>query len=269
MAVLSGSVGQGDSAGLEELLALLQLERLDESRFRGMSNDIGTPSVFGGLVLAQAVMAAGRTVPVHAIHSLHGYFIRPGDKHAPILYTVERSRDGATFSTRSVTASQGGKAIFQMLASFQRAEDGPDHQCVMPEASLPVQLDDDRPRGLQRAILFRSDGQAPERSWMRPAGSLPDDPLLHHALLAYASDFRLLGAALRRHQLDPRPPNLHSVSLDHAMWFHRDFRFDDWLLYATDSPSASHARGLCRGSIFGRDGRLLASVAQEGLMRLR
>ncbi|WP_182915749.1 acyl-CoA thioesterase [Massilia cavernae] len=269
MAVLAEAVGQGGSAALDEVLALLRLERLEETLFRGVSNDIGTTSVFGGLVLGQALMAAGATVPTHAVHSLHGYFIRPGDKRAPILYTVERTRDGASFSTRSVTASQGGKAIFQMLASFQRAEGGLDHQCAMPDVQLPEQLADDSQAGAQRAIVFRTVDQAPGRAWMRADGRLPDDPLLHHALLAYASDLKLLGAAVRRHGLDPRPPNLHSVSLDHAMWFHRGFRFDDWLLFETDSPSASHARAMCRGSIFGRDGRLLASVAQEGLIRLR
>jgi acyl-CoA thioesterase-2 len=267
MAVLSGTARQGTA--LDEVLALLRLERLDETLFRGVSNDIGTPSVFGGLVLGQAVMAAGRTVPTHAIHSLHGYFIRPGDKDAPILYTVERTRDGASFSTRAVTASQGGKTIFQMLASFQRAEEGFEHQRAMPSVPLPERIDDDSKGGAQRAIVFRTVGQAPGKTWMRAGGSLAEEPLLHHALLAYASDFRLLGAALQRHGLNPRPPNLHSVSLDHAMWFHRDFRFDDWLLFETDSPSASHARALCRGNIFGSDGRLLASVAQEGLIRLR
>lgn len=295
MEVLLTSQGQGESqgAGLDQVIALLRLDRLGDDLFRGFSNDIGTPAVFGGLVLGQALMAAGRTVPTHAVHSLHGYFIRPGDKAAPILYTVDRTRNGASFSTRSVTASQGGKVIFQMLASFQRAEAGLEHQRAMPAAPRPEWLDDDdqhgfgeqppgaaaTPFGPQRAIVFRTVGAAPSgtpelnrapwQTWMRAAGRLPDEPLLHHALLAYASDFKLLGAALRRHGLTPRPANLQSVSLDHAMWFHRDCRFDDWLLYEADTPSASHARALCRGSIFGRDGRLLASVAQEGLIRLR
>lgn len=278
---------------LDELVAHLQLEQLEINLFRGRSHDIGSPAVFGGQVLGQALMAAARTVPSRAVHSLHAYFLRPGDKEAPIVYEVDRIRDGASFTTRRVTAIQHGKAIFHMTASFQRTEQGVEHQRAMPEAPDPDQVRDDRvamraafdqlparARAVldrQRPIDFRTvdpvhpiaPGAHPpcNQAWMRATGALPDDAVLHCALLAYASDFSLLSVALRPHSLTYFQPDVQIVSLDHAMWFHRDFRFDDWLLYETDSPSATGARGFCRGSIFSRDGRLVASVAQEGLIR--
>ena len=280
---------------LDELVAHLQLEQLEINLFRGLSHDIGSPAVFGGQVLGQALMAAARTVPVHAVHSLHAYFLRPGDKEAAIVYEVDRIRDGASFTTRRVTAIQHGKAIFHMTASFQQAEQAVEHQRAMPDAPGPQGMRDDhevlreafdqlpaRARAVldrQRPIDFRTvnpdhpiePGVQPphNQAWMRATGALPHDPILHCALLAYASDFSLLSVALRPHGLTYFQPNVQVVSLDHAMWFHRDFRFDDWLLYETDSPSATGARGFCRGSIFSRDGRLVASVAQEGLIRMR
>ena len=280
---------------LDELVAQLQLEQLENNLFRGRSNDIGSPAVFGGQVLGQALMAAARTVPTHAVHSLHAYFLRPGDKEAAIVYEVDRIRDGASFTTRRVTAIQHGKAIFHMTASFQQSEQGVEHQRAMPETPDPDGLRDDQEAmravfdqlpqrarevlGRQRPIEFRTVNpvhpiapgvQSPcNQAWMRATGALPDDPILHRALLAYACDFSLLSVALRPHGLTYFQPNVQSVSLDHAMWFHRDFRFDDWLLYETDSPSASGARGFCRGSLFSRDGRLVASVSQEGLIRKR
>ena len=280
---------------LDELVAHLQLEQLEINLFRGLSHDIGSPAVFGGQVLGQALMAAARTVPIHAVHSLHAYFLRPGDKEAAIVYEVDRIRDGMSFTTRRVTAIQHGKAIFHMTASFQNAEQGVEHQRAMPDAPGPDGVRDDleamreafdqlpaRARAVldrQRPIDFRTvnpvhpiaPGVLPphNQAWMRATGALPDDPILHCALLAYASDFSLLSVALRPHGLTYFQPGVQVVSLDHAMWFHRDFRFDDWLLYETDSPSATGARGFCRGSIFSRDGRLVASVAQEGLIRTR
>jgi len=280
---------------LDELVAHLQLEQFEINLFRGRSHDIGSPAVFGGQVLGQALMAASRTVPIHAVHSLHAYFLRPGDKEAAIVYEVDRIRDGMSFTTRRVTAIQHGKAIFHMTASFQNAEQGVEHQRAMPDAPSPDGMRDDldamrdafdqlpaRARAVldrQRPIDFRTvhqvhpitPGVQPpcNQAWMRATGTLPDDPILHCALLAYASDFSLLSVALRPHGLTYFQPGVQVVSLDHAMWFHRDFRFDDWLLYETDSPSATGARGFCRGAIFSRDGRLVASVAQEGLIRTR
>ncbi|MDP2093564.1 MAG: acyl-CoA thioesterase II [Hydrogenophaga sp.] len=224
-------------AALAELVAHLRLERLEHNLFRGGHVDIGSPSVFGGQVLGQALMAAARTVPEHSVHSLHGYFLRAGDKAVPIVYEVDRVRDGASFTMRRVVAVQHGQPIFHLSASFHRHEPGVTHQRAMPEAPPPE--------------------------------GLPDDPLIHQALLAYASDFSLLGVAMRPHGLNFMQPQVQGVSLDHALWFHRPFRFDDWLLYETDSPSAAGARGFCRGSVFTRDGALVASVAQEGLIRVK
>ena len=271
----------GTPAALEALVAQLRLERLENDLFRGTSSDIGAPAVFGGQVLGQALMAAARTVQAHAAHSLHGYFVRPGDKSAPIVYEVERSRDGGSFATRRVVAIQHGEAIFHMSASFHRREEGVEHGPAMPDAPLPDRL---APRAGQSLAIgdsfdFRfadardpaSAGPRPAASqvWLRTVAALPDDPVLHQALLAYASDYSLLGVAMQPHGLYFKQPGLQAVSLDHAMWFHRDFRCDDWLLYDTDSPSAAHARGFCRGNVFSRDGRLVASVAQEGLIRVR
>ena len=268
-------------AALQALVAQLQLEQLEQNLFRGTSTDIGAPAVFGGQVLGQALMAAARTVDGHAAHSLHGYFLRAGDKAAPIVYDVDRIRDGASFTTRRVVAIQHGEPIFHMSASFQRREEGVSHQRPVPDAPPPEGL---TPRAGPRVrvegpIEFRhvdprdptTAGPRPPASqlWLRTADALPDDPLLHQAMLAYASDFSFMGVAMQPHGLAFGQPGVQGVSLDHAMWFHRDFRCDDWLLYDADSPSAEHARGFCRGALFDRAGRLVASVAQEGLIRVR
>ncbi|MDO4723296.1 MAG: acyl-CoA thioesterase II [Comamonadaceae bacterium] len=266
---------------LTQLIAQLQLEQLEKRLFRGLSNDIGAPAVFGGQVLGQALMAAARTVQAHRLHSLHGYFLLPGDKQAPIVYEVDPVRDGQGFTSRRVVGVQHGRAIFHMSASFQREEPGADHQSPMPAAPAPQ---DTRPHHppvsvLQRPFEIRfvdprttkAHGPLPPTNqvWLRTCAPVPDDPLIHQALLAYISDFSLLGVALRPHGLHFGMPGLKTVSLDHAMWFHRPFRCDEWLLYDMDSPSASGARGFARGALYNQQGQLVASVAQEGLMRYR
>ncbi|MGJ7491107.1 acyl-CoA thioesterase [Variovorax sp. ZT4R33] len=280
---------------VDDLVELMQLEPLGDDCFRAQSEDLGTPAVFGGQVLGQSLMAASRTVDAdRPVHSMHAYFLLPGE-HAPIDYTVDRVRDGRSFTTRHVVARQGERIIFEMSASFQTVDDGVEHQLPMPVVSGPEGLKSDlqrridlgdrlpervRIKGVQpHGIEFRSvepdDLLAParreaERSiWMRTIAPLPDDPLIHRALLAYASDHGLLGAALLPHGLSYMQPGVRMASLDHAMWFHRDFRMDDWLLYRLDAPSASGARGLARGSLYTRDGRLVASTAQEGMVRAR
>lgn len=281
---------------LEDLLALLDLEEIEQNIFRGRSRDIGSGSVFGGQVLAQALVAAGRTVEAERVaHSLHGYFILPGDVSAPIVYFVDRLRDGRSFATRRVTAIQHGRAIFNMAASFQVEEEGAEHQAEMPEVpgpeELPRELDriravaeripeplraiytQERPidfRAVDPVDPFRPEKRPPRKHvWLRAEGTLPDEVLQHQSVLAYASDYGLLGTALLPHGLSFQQPRLQAATLDHALWFHRPFRADEWLLYSTDSPSAANARGFTRGSIYTRDGRLVASVAQEGLMRVR
>ncbi|KQP13133.1 acyl-CoA thioesterase II [Pseudorhodoferax sp. Leaf267] len=264
---------------LHALVEQLRLEQLEKNLFRGTSSDIGAPAVFGGQVLGQALMAAARTVDAHAAHSLHGYFLRAGDKKAPIVYDVERIRDGGSFTTRRVVAVQHGEAIFTMSASFHRREAGVEHQRAMPAVPGPDTLQEQTHQPLSLPIDFRfADGRPPlgrstwapaAQTWLRTVDRLPDDPLLHQAMLAYASDYSLLGVAMQPHGLDFRNPKVQGVSLDHAMWFHRDFRCDDWLLYEADSPSAYGSRGFCRGSLFSHDGQLVASVAQEGLVRVR
>jgi acyl-CoA thioesterase-2 len=265
---------------LRALVEQLSLEQLEKNLFRGTSSDLGAPAVFGGQVLGQALMAAARTVDNgHAAHSLHGYFLRPGDKAAPIVYDVDRIRDGGSFTTRRVVAIQHGEAIFHMSASFHRRENGVEHQRAMVPVPAPESLPEQQRLALALPIEFRfADGRPPlgegkwgpsGQTWLRTVDALPDDPLLHQAMLAYASDYSLLGVSMQPHGLDFRKPGVQGVSLDHAMWFHRDFRCDDWLLYEADSPSAYGARGFCRGSLYSRDGRLVASVAQEGLVRVR
>lgn len=278
---------------LEELLTLLRLEDRGEGIYRGQSQDLGWGRVYGGQVLGQAVMAAGATVPDRRLHSLHSYFVRPGDTKLPIDYCVELVRDGGSFSVRRVVARQDGQAIFNMSASFQIDEDGFEHQAAMPDVHGPdgllselekARADIDRiPEALraramcERPIEMRvvnpdsaTPGQEPKRyTWIRSAGALPDDPVVHQCLLAYASDWGLLATSLRPHGISILSRSVQTASLDHAMWFHRDFRIDDWLLYVTDSPSAQHARGFTRGEVFTRDGRLVASTAQEGLIRRR
>lgn len=285
------------SDALRALLDLLDLEPLEHNIYRGRNRDIGSGRVYGGQVLAQALVAARRTVEEErAAHSLHGYFILPGDIQAPIVYFVDRLRDGKSFATRQVTAIQHGRAIFNMSASFHVAEDhGPDHQVEMPDVpppeELPRELDlvravadripeplrsvytQDRPidfRPVAPLDLFQPERRPPAKNvWFRADGRVPDDTLSHQATLAYASDYGLLGTALLPHGLTFQMRKLQAASLDHALWLHRPFRADEWLLYSTDAPSASGARGFTRGSIFTRDGRLVASVAQEGLLRLR
>ena len=283
------------SQTLESLLDLLDLEPLEENIYRGRNRDLGYGRVFGGQVLAQALVAARRTVEEEReAHSIHGYFILPGEVDAPIVYFVDRLRDGRSFTTRRVTAIQHGRAIFNMAASFQVEEEGPAHQAAMPDVpppeSLPRELDlvrsmadripehlrsvftQDRPidfRPVDPVDPFRPDERPPVKYlWFRAEGEVPPDTLQHQAVLAYASDYGLLATALLPHRLSFQNPRLQAATLDHAIWFHRPFRVDEWLLYATDSPSASGARGFTRGSIYTREGVLVASTTQEGLVRL-
>lgn len=279
-----------------DLLALLDLEPLEVNIYRGRNRDVGTGRVFGGQVFAQALVAARRTVEgEREAHSVHGYFILPGDLTAPIVYFVDRLRDGNSFTTRRVTAIQHGQAIFNLSASFHVSEPGLEHQQEMPEAvspedlapelSLIREMADRIPESLRpvltqdRPIDFRpvvpNDPFRPEvrpatrQVWFRAIGPLPDDTLTHQAVLAYASDYGLLPTALGPHGVAFRTKGLQMASLDHSLWMHRPFRADEWLLYVMDSPAAAGARGFVRGSIYTRAGALVASVAQEGLMRVR
>lgn len=279
-----------------ELLEILNLEKLEENLFRGRSPQDRWQRVFGGQVIGQALVAASRTVENRQPHSLHGYFILGGDPKAPIIYQVTRLRDGRSFATRQVTAIQHGHAIFALLASFHDEEAGFDHGATMPEVPLPEDLPDvdqiragalpampeavrayyqrERPIELRLADPNRYGGRsgrdlAEFRVWMRARRKLPDDPLLHRCVLAYASDLMLLDTALMPHRRTLLENGIQAASLDHALWFHRPFAADEWLLYAQDSPNASGARGLSRGLVFDRAGRLVASVAQEGLIRAR
>ena len=281
-------------ARLEELLRLLDLERIENDLFRGESRDIGSPQVFGGQVLGQALRAASATVPDgRAVHSLHAYFLRRGDFNMPIVYFVDRSRDGDSFSSRRVTAVQHGEQIFNLSASFQLPQQGVQHQADAPQVPAPESLHDSRSlpdeilrrlperarRFLERTRPFEfrpvqpqqwlhpQPAAASQQVWIRAVDRLPDDDVLHRSLLAYVSDYNLLMTACRPHALSPWLGNVITASIDHAMWFHRPCRVDEWLLYATDSPSASGARGFARGSLYDRDGELVASTAQEGLMR--
>jgi len=283
------------ATALEELLERLDLEELEVNIFRGRSpRDDGRERVFGGLVLGQALVAAGRTVEERVLHSLHGYFLRPGDPSIPILYDVDRIRDGRSFTTRRVVAIQHGRAIFNLSASYQIEEPGLDHQAEFPDVpdpddlpgrpelaerfahELPARVVDwlrrERPieeRYAGPVYFFKPEKHPPIRQiWFRATGPLPDSIELQQCFLAYASDFSLLDTSTLPHGVSFLDGSLLSASLDHAMWFHRPFRADEWMLYAQDSPSASGARGFNRGSIFTRDGRLVASVAQEGLLRL-
>ncbi len=281
---------------LQELLKLLKLEKIEENIFRGQSQDLGFHSVFGGQVLGQALSAASRTVPeTRQAHSLHGYFMRPGDSQLPIVYTVECIRDGKSFTTRRVVAVQKGQAIFSMSASFQIKEEGFDHQDTMPEVPGPDGLEsqmeiakryaDKIPSAIRSRILcakpieirqidpidpFAPDKRVPVRHvWFRAINPIGDDMSAHKYLLAYASDFNLLGTALYPHGYTFWDPRIQMASLDHAMWFHREFRMDDWLLYTMESPSVSKALGLSIGRIFTQKGDLVATVTQEGLIRYR
>jgi acyl-CoA thioesterase II len=278
---------------LADLIHVLELERLERDLFRGASRDIGTAQVFGGQVIAQALGAACKTVEERTVHSLHAYFLRRGDMTAPIIYQVERARDGASFSSRRVSATQHGEEILHMAVSFQRSEDGFEHQFGMPDVAPPERLpnaqmlatDDSLliPEKLRKVLArekpfeFRFadplhfmpavDTQCVQHLWFRAVSQLPNDPCLHRRLLAYVSDYYLLSTAVRPHRLELKHAAAPAISVDHAVWFHRPARLDEWLLYAIDSPSASGARGFTRASIFTRDGRLVASTAQEGLMR--
>lgn len=280
---------------IDELLELLDLECIEQGIYRGPSRNIVGKNVFGGQVLGQSLMAAGRTVDDRYAHSLHGYFLRAGDIHAPIVYLVDRLRDGKSFCTRQVKAVQHGEAIFVLMASFARDEDGLDHQMAMPEVEGPENLPNETelrsriahllPEKIRDAFCrerpieirpinpinpFAPPTQEPLRyHWMKAQSRLPDDRLLHQSILAFASDFALMGTAMLPHGVSFMQPNIQAASLDHAMWFHKDFRVDEWLLYQMDSPRAAGGRGTNRGSIFSQDGTLVASVAQEGLMRLR
>lgn len=283
------------NAPVSELIELLSLERLEDDLFRGQSRDIGTKYVFGGQVLGQALSAAQATLTQpRAAHSLHAYFLRAGDIEAPIVYHVDRTRDGGSFSVRRVTAIQHGKVIFFCAASFQHEEPGVEHQVSMPDVPKPEDLEPapaippeklallpvlvrrwlDRTGPFEfRQVYPRDDLNPPKRPpfqqvWFRLTEKVGDAPELHRALLAYASDFHLLGTATFPHGISYYQPNVQMASLDHALWFHRSFRADEWLLYAIDSPSAQGARGLARGQIFDRAGRLVASTAQEGMIRV-
>ncbi len=252
------------------LADILDLERIEVDIFRGRSPRGREQRVFGGQVAGQALVAAGRTVAEdRAVHSLHAYFIRPGDPEVPIVYTVERTRDGRSFSTRRVTAIQHGRPIFTLSASFHRPEAGLEHQVPMPEAPGPDELPatDDRPRPIE--LRWAGTDRAQRGPvWIRARDHLPDDPLVHVCAVAYASDMTLLDSVLRPHYMEWDDRRMSGASLDHAMWFHGQFRADEWLLYAQESPAASGARGLAQGRIFRRDGRLVVSVVQEGLIRL-
>ncbi len=278
---------------LQDLIRLLDLEQLETNLFRGQSLDLGGKSVFGGQVLGQALVAARGTVDIELAHSLHAYFVRPGDMQAPIVYDVERIRDGRSFSVRRVHAIQHGRPIFSMMVSFQRAEVGLEHAPAMPKVPAPEELLSqqqwrerwlaDCPPGFRAAftrelaIEFRlvnpqnpfqpKAGEPAQQIWFRAEGRLPDEPGLHQCVLAYASDYNLLSTAMLPHAVSYVQRDMVVASLDHALWFHRPYRADEWLLYCMDSPTAQAARGLSRGQIFNQAGELVASVAQESLMR--
>jgi acyl-CoA thioesterase II len=283
-----------ESSARHALLDILDLEPLEHNIYRGRNRDIGTGRIYGGQVLAQSVVAASRTVDEdRPIHSMHGYFILPGDLGAPVVYFVDRLRDGGSFTTRRVTGIQHGRAIFNMSASFHRVEPGVEHQTPMPAVPgpegltpevellrgmsdrIPEHLRDiltqDRPldiRPVDPVDPFDPEPRPPVRYvWIRAHGEV-GDPLHHRAILAYASDYGILGAALQPHGITFRRDNVMVASLDHAIWYHRPFRVDDWLLYAMESPATAGARGFSRGAVYTRTGELVASVAQEGLVRL-
>jgi len=272
----------------------MELETLEVNLFRGESRDIGTPRVFGGQVLAQSVIAASRTVDEGTIHSLHAYFLRAGDSTAPIVYDVDRNRDGRSFKSRRVVAIQHGRPIFTLAASFQLEQEGLDHQFEMPDVPMPEDLPSESNvseeqlqqvpqllrrwftrtgpfdfRSVKKVDVFNPRPQPPRQDiWFRLNEKIDAPDLMHRALMAYASDFHLVGTATLPHGISFIQDDLTMASLDHAMWFHRPARVDDWLLYSCDSPSSSGGRGLARGSIYDRSGRLVASAAQEGMIRV-
>jgi len=279
----------------DDLIGILELEALEINRFRGRSTDPGWQRVFGGQVIGQALVAASRTVdPARRVHSLHAYFLRPGDPEQSIVYDVEQIRDGGSFSTRRVLGRQDGEPIFAMSASFHAEEPGFEHQAPMPDVPAPEALPDEAallaaieerapaaalrfwrsPRAIEvrpvdaEAFLGRTGAHRSQASWIRPRMAMPEDAIVASAVLAYASDLTLLDTTLIAAGRWVFDKGLMVTSLDHAMWFHRPTRFDDWLLYVCDSPFAGGARGFNRGSLYDRSGRLVASVAQEGLVRL-
>ncbi|MFP2508021.1 acyl-CoA thioesterase II [Buttiauxella gaviniae] len=284
------------SQALSNLLALLNLEKIEEGIFRGQSEDLGLRQVFGGQVVGQALYAAKETVPVdRLVHSFHSYFLRPGDSQKPIVYDVETLRDGNSFSARRVAAIQNGKPIFYMTASFQAPETGFEHQKTMPTAPAPENLKSETeiamafekllPQTLKekflcekpleiRPVVFHNPMQGhvaePVRQvWMRANGKMPADLRVHQSLLGYASDFNFLPVALQPHGVGFLEPGMQVATIDHSMWFHRPFDMNDWLLYSVESTSASSARGFVRGEFYSRDGVLVASTVQEGVMRKR
>ena len=281
---------------LQDVIRLLDLETIERNHYRATSPNEGWQRVYGGQVIGQALVAASRTVePGRNAHSLHGYFLRPGEMNTPILYTVDRIRDGKSFTTRQVVAIQNGEAIFAMSISFQIEEAGLAHQFEMPDAPDPETLEDEetvraryakelamdqqepflrqRPieiRPINPANIYRPSARPPRQMcWMRARDRLPDDPRLHQCVLAYLSDWSLLDTAILPHAVSYSDDRMQVASLDHAMWFHRPFRADQWLLYVQDSPVSSGARGLTRGLIYSQTGDLVASATQEGLIRLR
>ena len=284
------------SQALNNLLALLNLEKIEEGLFRGQSEDLGLRQVFGGQVVGQALYAAKETVPEERlVHSFHSYFLRPGDSQKPIVYDVEVLRDGNSFSARRVAAIQNGKPIFYMTASFQAPEDGFEHQKSMPDAPPPEGLksETDIARALEkflppqvrekficdkpleiRPVEFHNPmkghvAEPARQVWIRASGAMPDDFRLHQSLLGYASDFNFLVVALQPHGVGFLEPGMQVATIDHSMWFHRPFDMNDWLLYNVESTSASSARGFVRGEFWTRDGKLVASSVQEGVMRKR
>lgn len=282
-----------DKDAVEDLIQILDLEQIEVNLFRGHSPDVSWQRVFGGQVIGQALVAAYRTVDERICHSLHAYFIRPGDPKIPILYEVDRSRDGKSFTTRRVVAIQHGKQIFNLAASFQVPETGFEHQAIMPDVPAPEDLPNERelrkaiqdrlppeiakhfarPRPIEIWPVNPQDYIDPvpmepaQHVWFRARKEVKDSPALHQCIVAYASDMTLLDTCIRPHGVSWVSGKLQTASLDHAMWFHAPFRSDEWLLYTQDSPSASGARGFNRGSIYTRAGQLVASVAQEGLIR--
>ncbi|CAM3456252.1 acyl-CoA thioesterase II [Parendozoicomonas haliclonae] len=280
---------------LDELLSLLQLEKIEETIFRGQSQDLGFGNVFGGQVIGQSLSAAKQTVEEdRGLHSFHCYFLRPGDANKPIVYEVDQSRDGRSFTTRRVVAIQNGKPIFNIALSFQQQEEGFEHQYPeMPDVTPPEEVDSelDRIRAIASVIpdnlrdkltcdkpidirpvnmpdILKPEAMEPVRYvWMKANGSLPDDIRVHKYLLAYASDFNFVTTSLNPHGINFWHPSLKVASIDHAMWFHKDFRMDEWVLYSIDSPVARGGRGFVRGQFFNQKGELIASAAQEGLIR--
>ncbi|MCB1691889.1 MAG: acyl-CoA thioesterase II [Pseudomonadales bacterium] len=277
---------------MDQLLLQLDLEQIEVNLFRGVSADTGPPRVFGGQVIGQALIAAGRTVDERPCHSLHGYFLRPGDPKMPIVYEVDRIRDGKSFTTRRVVAIQKGEAIFNMSASFQVMEEGLSHQFEMPDVPPPEACSDETeafqahadelPEGFRRMMQerpiemrrveqhsFAKPSKRPpyQHAWLRTRDRLPDEPSLHQCILAYASDMGILSTCTLPHGRSFMT-GLMTASLDHAMWFHRPFRVDEWILFAQDSPTSGGSRGFNRGMMFTQDGTLIASVAQEGLIRV-